>query len=144
MESAKDDVGAGLSREHAHVLRELSRTVTDTVAPLREEVRVGFARLEERHSGLAARVEQNQDHAREALDRLARLEGHVSAPLAGAAVVRGEPPPDQTAIRLRLNSDQVDGMLTTLRRWGLVILLLMAGAGGGVGLDLSGILGLHP
>ena len=71
-----------LSPEHARVLREVQQSLSDTIGPLREEMRVGFAVQGERLEALSARIHANDETTQriglkvdELAERTASLEG---------------------------------------------------------------------
>ena len=71
-----------LSPEHARVLREVQQSLSDTIGPLREEMRVGFAVQGERLEALSARIHANDETTQriglkvdELAERTACLEG---------------------------------------------------------------------
>ena len=71
-----------LSPEHARVLREVQQSLSDTIGPLREEMRVGFAVQGERLEALSERIHANDETTQriglkvdELAERTASLEG---------------------------------------------------------------------
>ena len=75
-----------LSPEHARVLKEVQRSFNDTIAPFREEVRVGLAVHNERLENLAQRIDRNDETTQrvglkvdELAERTASLEAQEGA-----------------------------------------------------------------
>lgn len=75
-------MSANLSPDHARVVEEFQRSLSDTIAPFREEVRIGLAVQSERLQHLAERIGDNEEttlrvglKVDEIAERTATLEG---------------------------------------------------------------------